>query len=129
MIKKLIKYLILKIETMTKNKKNEVIKTETIVEKGIVENLETSKTGEVSQTLEEEKAPEEILQDALEKEEIDHEQFSIDMMNAFINSTEKLKGMKKQFNFNAEHFISIQIVENERLLSILETLKPKTDAE
>jgi hypothetical protein len=131
MIKKLIKYLLtLKPKKMSKHKdkKNEapeVVETVVTTKNGIVETLVTESNGEVSQFLESEKTSEELLQDALEQPEFDGEKFSLDMMNAFISSTENLKVIKKQFNFDNEHFVSANIVENERLLKIIESLKPQ----
>lgn len=131
MIEKLIKYLLtLKPKKMSKhkdkkNEASEVVETVVTTKNEIVETLTTDTKGEVSQTLEEQKKPEEILQDALEQPEFDGEKFSLDMMNAFIASTENLKVIKKQFNFDNEHFVSVNIAENERLLKIIDSMKPQ----
>jgi hypothetical protein len=120
----MIKFLLtLKHKFMTKHKetkhKADEIKKEELVET----NTNTSETNE--QPSEERAATEEeVMQMLNENEEVDMQQFSLDMMQAFIDSTAKLKSMQAQFNFPPEHHISLQVVENERLQAILEKINP-----
>ena len=85
---------------------------------------------EVNETVEEQPEVNETVEEQPEVNETAHDPdfdiagFAIEMNNAFVNSTENLRIMKRQFNFPDEHYISKQVAENERLLSIIDKLNP-----
>lgn len=117
MIKKLIKYLLtLKPKKMSKNKDKKIETNE---------EVKTTVTNEEQEQANERHAEEMFHSEKMFENDIDPEKFSLDMMNAFISSTENLKVIKKQFNFDKEHFVSANIEENERLLKIIDLMKPQ----
>lgn len=125
MIKKIITYLTpKKYKQMAKHndKKNEITPE--------VKNEITPELSEAISELTKDKEITPEVKNEIEGETIneiieDPEKFSNDMMNAFINSTENLRIIKKQFNFDSQHFVTTNIIENERLLNIIEKMKNK----